>query len=251
MMNAVRGEVYPQTGKRQRPYATSALLGDFYFVPPETTAAAAAATPPAATVAALPSAAATVTRAEPPPAAAAGQPSAEEQRLSALLRVENALLPTGAARREVQAALRALGHASGRGRPDGRFGPETRDALRDFQAVARLDPTGHVDRPTLEALKRQAARLQATLAPEKPAAAAPPRPTPPEPAATALPAEPPPPPPPAATVVEAAPEPTSTRALPATTMGVCRLRSSSWTGERQLMCAQCRKLGGAFTPFDD
>jgi hypothetical protein len=34
-------------------------------------------------------------------------------------------------------------------------------------------------------------------------------------------------------------------------MGVCRLRSSSWTGERQLMYAQCRKLGGAFTPFDD
>ncbi len=28
MMNAVRGEVYAQTGKRQRPYATSALLGD-------------------------------------------------------------------------------------------------------------------------------------------------------------------------------------------------------------------------------
>jgi peptidoglycan hydrolase-like protein with peptidoglycan-binding domain len=153
----------------------------------------------------------------------------------------------------VQAALRALGHASGRGRPDGRFGPETRDALRDFQAVARLDPTGHVDRPTLEALKRQAARLQATLAPEKPAAAASPRPTPPEPAATVPPPAPPPLPPrrPRATVVEAAPEPALARALPATTMGVCRLRSSSWTGERQLMYAQCRKLGGAFTPFDD
>jgi hypothetical protein len=55
MMNAVRGEVYAQTGKRQRPYATSALLGDFYFVPPETTAATRRRRAPA-TVAALPSA---------------------------------------------------------------------------------------------------------------------------------------------------------------------------------------------------
>jgi hypothetical protein len=261
MMNAVRGEVYAETGKRQRPYATSALLGDFYFVPPSTVTAA---LPPAASPsppAVAPPAAAT--RAEPaaptPPAAASPQPSPEEQRLAALLRVENALLPTGAAHREVQAALKALGHDSGRGRPDGRFGPGTRDAVRDFQAVAKLEITGYVDRPTLDALRRQSARLQA--APEtgqrQPAPA---RPTPPEPAVATL---PPPAPPPVAepaaapvVVVEPprppapTPPPQLARSFPAATMGMCRMQGGGFD-ERQLMYAQCRKLGGAFTPFDD
>lgn len=235
LMNAVRGEVYAQTGKRQRPYATSALLGDFYFVPPS--AVTAALPPPAAVEPATPAPAATTT---------SRQPSAEDLRLSALLRVENALLPTEAARREVQAALRALGHAAaGGGRPDGRFGPGTRDAVRDFQATARLEPTGHVDRATLDALKRQAARLREDAAPPAAAAARPA--SPPAPVAVAPPAVEEPTPAPAPV-----PSPKLARAFPPTTMGVCRLpRDRGWTGERQLMYAQCSKLGGDFTPFDD
>jgi hypothetical protein len=33
-------------------------------------------------------------------------------------------------------------------------------------------------------------------------------------------------------------------------MGMCRMQGGGFD-ERQLMYAQCRKLGGAFTPFDD
>jgi hypothetical protein len=247
MMNAVRGEVYARTEKRQRPYATSALLGDFYFVPPPAAAAPAdplvAATPPAGRpgepqLAALPPAQETVLRSEPaPPPQQPQPPSAEELRVSALQRVENALLQSEGARRNLQRDLAALGHLSGRA--DGRFGPGTRDAVRGFQAVAKLDPTGYVDRPTLDALRAQVARLQPAEEeqPRRPLKQQQARPRPePTPAA-----EPEPVP------VEAAPA--AARAYSGMTMGVCTTPGGGWASERHLTFAQCRKLGGAFEPF--
>ena len=51
--------------------------------------------------------------------------------------------------RSVQRALREEGY---RIAVDGRIGPQTRAALRDFQSVHGLAPTGRVNRPTLTKL---------------------------------------------------------------------------------------------------
>jgi hypothetical protein len=250
MMKLVRRDVYEATGKDQLPWTNSALLGEFYFVPPAgggdgpAVAAAATAPPPPAVVAALPPPQETVLRvqpvqpAAPTPAPAPAQPSAEELRLSALQRVENALLQSEGARRNVQRDLAALGHLSGRA--DGRFGPGTRDAVRGFQAVAKLEPSGYVDRPTLDALRAQVARLRP--AEEEPRPARPPKQPPPpqqaRPEPEPAPAADPPP-----------PAPVQQRAYSAMTIGVCTTPGGGWASERHLTYAQCRKLGGSFEPF--
>jgi peptidoglycan hydrolase-like protein with peptidoglycan-binding domain len=52
--------------------------------------------------------------------------------------------------RQVQEALKAKGHDIGAA--DGVMGPRTRAALRDFQQMQGLPPTGQIDQRTLEAL---------------------------------------------------------------------------------------------------
>ncbi len=52
--------------------------------------------------------------------------------------------------RQMQEDLRAAGFYSGR--IDGRFGPRTSQALKDFQAARGLRVTGRVDAPTQHAL---------------------------------------------------------------------------------------------------
>jgi peptidoglycan hydrolase-like protein with peptidoglycan-binding domain len=195
-------------------------------------------------VAALPPPQETVLRVQPaepaaPAPAPPTQPSAEELRLAALQRVENALLQGEGARRGVQRDLTALGHLSGRA--DGRFGPGTRDAVRGFQAVAKLEPTGYVDRPTLDALRAQVARLRPAQE-DEPRPARPPKQQPQQ----AKPAPTPEPEPAAAPTPPPAP---AQRTYSAMTMGVCTTPGGSWASERHLTYAQCRKLGGGFEPF--
>jgi peptidoglycan hydrolase-like protein with peptidoglycan-binding domain len=167
------------------------------------------------------------------------RPSPEELRLAALERVENALLRTPGARRQVQEELLALGHAPGR--PDGRFGPGTRAAIGSFQAASALEVTGYADKPTLVALEREAARLAPPI--EEAATVAQPRPSRLRPNAQAVAAPPQPPP-----VAVAAPP--QAAGVPGGTMGTCTAAGgASWANERHLTYDQCRKVGGSFTPF--
>jgi hypothetical protein len=59
---------------------------------------------------------------------------------------------TGDERREVHRRLAALGLYQGI--PDGKFGAQTRDAVRRFQLARGLVPDGYADRQVLEALRR-------------------------------------------------------------------------------------------------
>jgi membrane-bound lytic murein transglycosylase B len=59
---------------------------------------------------------------------------------------------SGDERREVHRRLTTLGHY--RGTPDGKFGAQTRDAVRQFQLSRGLLPDGYADRDVLEALRR-------------------------------------------------------------------------------------------------
>lgn len=233
LMTLVRNDVYTETGKDQLPWASSALLGKFFFVPPSD--AAAASSPPATVLAAVPPQAERIdaeARAEPEVTDVdPQQPGPDELREAALKRVENALLQNADARRRVQEELDALGHAPGR--PDGRFGPGTRTALRDFQAASSLEPTGYADKPTLALLERQVARL----APPAEEQNLQPRRSRPKLAAQA----------------DAAPRPAPAAAnagIAGGTMGVCTAAGGAgWASERTLTYDQCRKAGGRFAPF--
>jgi hypothetical protein len=59
---------------------------------------------------------------------------------------------TGDERREVHRRLAALGLY--KGAPDGKFGAQTRDAVRQFQLSRGLLPDGYADGDVLEALRR-------------------------------------------------------------------------------------------------
>lgn len=243
LMTAVRRDVYNETQKRQRPWASSALLGEFYFVPPENG-------PTQPTVVALkPSGetetnviARTDTAPEPSPTPAAPitqQPSAEELRIAALQRVENALLQTTSARRNVQESLRLLGYTTAKA--DGRFGPATREAIQLFQAAMQLEVKGYVDKPTLTALERQVARATPAEEPKPQRTRPSSRPKvetgdAPDEAAPAP--------------APATPAPVVSSSTPGWTMGECVAPSgAAWAGMRILTADQCRKIGGSFSPL--
>lgn len=235
MMKAVRREVLQETGNGQLPWTSSALLGDFYFLPPGGSDSPAL---DAARVGDMPPFV-IPKRAEPAPAPEPqpSRPSGEELRVAALQRVENALLQTAAARRSVQKNLALLGYASGR--PDGRFGPATREALAMFQAAMKLEVKGYVDKPTLTALERQVALAMPAAEPARP------RPSRPEPSPAARTDEPP------ATPVQAAPvQAGPVAAASGWTMGECMAPGgAAWAGMRILTADQCRKIGGIFSPL--
>jgi peptidoglycan hydrolase-like protein with peptidoglycan-binding domain len=76
---------------------------------------------------------------------------------------------TGAAVTALQRRLAAAGYDPGP--KDGRFGPRTAAALKDFQRAQGLDPTGRTDLETATALLNAPAREQPSTLPSTPAGA--------------------------------------------------------------------------------
>ncbi len=61
-------------------------------------------------------------------------------------------------RRQIKSLQSALGKAGyGAGKPDGIAGPNTRRALRAFQAANGLVPDGYLDRTVFEAIQKKLA----------------------------------------------------------------------------------------------
>jgi peptidoglycan hydrolase-like protein with peptidoglycan-binding domain len=112
-----------------------------------------------------------------PPPPVAGAPKAEEKPpVVAMVAPPAAPAPAeGEAawsvddRREVQQALKALGHF--RGQPDGEFGPPTRAAIAQFQSFSGAAGTGVLTEPQRRALLDESVKLATLLA--EPAAASP------------------------------------------------------------------------------
>ena len=111
------------------------------------------AAPPAPTVAAI-----DPTNAPPP---AAAERSTSLPRLEALSPAEDEAAWSIEEKREVQRALRALGHSPGEA--DGNFAPRTRAAIKQFQSFAGEPETGILSAPQRTLLLDMAQRLAALL----------------------------------------------------------------------------------------
>jgi formylglycine-generating enzyme required for sulfatase activity len=146
----VRIAVYEETGHRQMPWVSEALLGDFYFIappaPPPRTSPSSPSVPRRPTVSPLP--AAVVPLSENDPSA-----------------VEAALALTDTERRAVQRALNGLGFDAGAA--DGVLGPRTRQALAAYQRAEGLRATGYLSGGQPERLAAALAE-RATARPAEP-----------------------------------------------------------------------------------